>query len=689
MRLLGPFRFEVDEVAVEVTPKERVVLALLALRAGRPVLVHELAAALWVDDPPPTVRKSVQVHVSRLRRRIERAGVVDRASVIVTVGDGYALAGSPLVVDAVEFERMVDRGRTHLADGDVRSARDAFGGALGLWGGEPLWDLSETASGAAERTRLTELRAAAAEAWIDTELSLGHHHAALGALEQLVAEYPLREHLWAQLLLALYRSGRQGDALRAYQRARTTLVEQLGLEPGPDLRRLEAAIVAQDPALDLRSGRETAGSGPAGRGPTVPAPEAPPPVASGPRAEVAVDPVGRARPGAWAQRVCRGPLVGRRAEIDQLERAVMDAAAGLTVVVVSGGDGLGKSRLLGEFASRCVVEGGLVLAGRCTRGQAMSGFRQVVDRWAREDAVVAAGLPATTTSTLTALSAVFADLAGGVADPAFADPYLTSAAVVSLVDQARGGRPAVLLLDDLHAADEATIEATRRIVEDHPELPLLIVLALRGNEAEDTGGLLDLLDDLHHIDAYHRVGLGPLDLDESVELVRLAGVPGVDLRDAGAVHRLCREVGCVPRYLLAIARHWSEEAGRRGSGWVPVGLEELGMPASLHDLLRRRLRSLAPLDRTVLEVAATLDGELDPARLGHLAGVSTEDVAGALDRARRAGLVAVAADGGTSFVCDAVAFSLCRDAPSDGRSPLARPGGAGSRSVPLRLLSTP
>ncbi|HMQ27871.1 MAG TPA: hypothetical protein PKA98_17915, partial [Acidimicrobiales bacterium] len=145
----------------------------------------------------------------------------------------------------------------------------------------------------------------------------------------------------------------------------------------------------------------------------------------------------------------------------------------------------------------------------------------------------------------------------------------------------------------------------------------------------------------------------------------------------------------VPRYLLAIARHWSEQVERRGSGWVPGGLEELGMPASLHDLLRRRLRSLAPLDRTVLEVAATLDGGLDPARLGHLAGVSTEDVAGALDRARRAGLIAVAADGGTSFVCDAVAFSLCRDAPSDGQSPPARPGGAGSRSVPLRLLSTP
>src|SRR5581483_5688941 len=156
----------------------------------------------------------------------------------------------PDAVDALRLERLADEGRSALAAGHAARGAETLRSALELWRGQPLPDL-EGATASAEIARLEELRLAATEDLVDAELELGLHRRLVGELERLVAEHPLRERLRAQLILALYRSGRQADALAVYQRARRTLLDELGLEPGESLRQLERAILAQDSSLDL------------------------------------------------------------------------------------------------------------------------------------------------------------------------------------------------------------------------------------------------------------------------------------------------------------------------------------------------------------------------------------------------------------------------------------------------------
>jgi ABC-type transport system substrate-binding protein/DNA-binding SARP family transcriptional activator/DNA-binding beta-propeller fold protein YncE len=213
-------------------PKQRAVLAMLGLRPGHTVSVDELAEGLWGERPPASAAKMIQLYVSHLRRAIEGDGAA-----IVTHGRGYALELAAVDVDAVRFEALVDEGKA--------------GDALALWHDDPLSDLREEPFAPAEIRRLEDLRARALEAAIDAELAEGRHREVLARIDELVVEHPLRERLHAQRMLALYRAGRQADALAAYRAARSTLVEEIGVEPGPELRRLHEAILAQDPALEL------------------------------------------------------------------------------------------------------------------------------------------------------------------------------------------------------------------------------------------------------------------------------------------------------------------------------------------------------------------------------------------------------------------------------------------------------
>ena len=244
-RLLGPL-----EVVVDGTPaafggqKQRALLATLLLEPNRIVSGDRLIDAVWGEIPPETARNTVQVHVSQLRKRLP-------AGALETVSPGYRLVVDPATIDLFEFVRLCDEGRSALASGDAAAAAETLRAALGLWRGAALADLASVPFARTEILRLEELRAAACEDRIDADLALGRHVQLGPELEVLVAEHPLRERLRAQLMLALYRAGRQADALSAYQRARTTLVEELGIEPGDALRRLERAILAQDPSLDL------------------------------------------------------------------------------------------------------------------------------------------------------------------------------------------------------------------------------------------------------------------------------------------------------------------------------------------------------------------------------------------------------------------------------------------------------
>jgi predicted ATPase/DNA-binding SARP family transcriptional activator len=309
-RILGSL--EVHTAAGLVTPagaKPRALLAMLLMHANEPVSVDRLAIALWGEDAPAGAAKTIQVHVARLRRALAEPDV------LATTPGGYRLRVGPGELDADRFEQLAAEGHRALADGAPEHAGHALREALSLWRGPALADVAFEAFAQAEIARLEDERLAALEARVEADLALGRHAQLAGELAQLVAEYPLRERLHGQLMLSLYRSGRQADALQAYREARDVLVERLGIEPGPELRELERKILAQDPALD--PARPTAPADQRVTAARIPAPPT--------------------------------PTIGREADLARLRADLLGESAGRLVTLVGPG-GVGKTRLALELA---------------------------------------------------------------------------------------------------------------------------------------------------------------------------------------------------------------------------------------------------------------------------------------------------------------------------------------------------
>jgi predicted ATPase/DNA-binding SARP family transcriptional activator len=249
-RILGSL--EALDEGRDVAPagsKQRALLALLLLHANETLSIERLIDELWGEHPPATAARTVQAHVSRLRKALDAGAGNGGGVAIVTREHGYQLRLDPDRLDAHHFERLVAEGRRELAAGDPERAAAAFEAALSLWRGAPLAGLGQEPFVRREAARLEDLRLAALEDLNEAKLALGRHGELVGRLEALIGEHPYRERLRAQLMLALYRCERQADALQAYQDARRTLVEELGIEPGERLRELEREILAQDPAL--------------------------------------------------------------------------------------------------------------------------------------------------------------------------------------------------------------------------------------------------------------------------------------------------------------------------------------------------------------------------------------------------------------------------------------------------------
>ena len=241
VRLLGPVQVaRAGREAGLGGPRPRAVLALLVLEAGRVVPAGRLVEEVWRGSPPPGAAKTLRSYVSRVRALLSPDGT------LAARGGGYVLNVDPDLVDAVRFERLAGAGQAALTGGEAAAAAGRFRQALGLWRGAALADVCEVEPLAREAARLEELRLAAVEGRIEADIALGLHAGVTGELEGLVAEYPLRERLWRLLVLALYRAERQADALAAYRRARDMLADELGLEPGEDLRRLERAVLRQE-----------------------------------------------------------------------------------------------------------------------------------------------------------------------------------------------------------------------------------------------------------------------------------------------------------------------------------------------------------------------------------------------------------------------------------------------------------
>jgi predicted ATPase/DNA-binding SARP family transcriptional activator len=307
--LLGPLSVSRDgEPAAVGGQKPRALLAALLLEPNRVVSRDRLIDAVWGEAPPDTARNTIQVYVSQLRKLLPDG-------VLETAPPGYRLAVDPETIDLFRFVRLCDEGRSRLSDGDAAGAAETLRAALNLWRGAPLTDLAWEPFAHAEIARLEELRLAALEDRIDADLALARHGQLVPELERLVVEQPLRERLRAQLMLALYRAGRQADALAVYQRARKTLVDELGIEPGESLRQLERAILAQDPTLGIL-----------------------PPTTRSPR-RIPTPPY---------------PLLGRERELGALADLVRQDGARL--VTLTGIGGIGKTRLALELVSRLAPE---------------------------------------------------------------------------------------------------------------------------------------------------------------------------------------------------------------------------------------------------------------------------------------------------------------------------------------------
>ena len=239
--VLGPLQVRQYGLPVPIPgAKPRAILTMLGLHGGSVVSADTLVELLWGDDPPRTAAKALQTHISSLRRTLGDGFVL-------TQGTGWTLTTTE--IDATRYKLAARLGRDAFASGDVSQAVARFNEALNLWRGIP--ELPDGPRGVSEKTRWIESHAALVEDRADALLATGRAAEIIGELEAAIADAPLRERRWGQLMLALYRAGRQGEALGAYQRARSLLADELGVDPGPDLRRLEAAIVVQDDALEL------------------------------------------------------------------------------------------------------------------------------------------------------------------------------------------------------------------------------------------------------------------------------------------------------------------------------------------------------------------------------------------------------------------------------------------------------
>src|SRR5437868_7545677 len=251
VRLLGPVELIVDGRPVQVpTAKLRALLAILVIHRGRVVSTDRLIDELWEARPPRTAEGTLHTYVSRLRRIFAPDSSSVRTELLIRRRPGYQLAITPDQVDTHHFQALVASAQSVAEAGDHVEAVEILAGGLSLWRGPALAEFADRSFASAEALALEDLRLTAVDQWAESRLAMGEHQDLVGELHRLTSEHPIRERLWGQLMLALYRSGRRGDALLAFQRARGYLQEELGIEPHDELLALAHAITEQDGRLD-------------------------------------------------------------------------------------------------------------------------------------------------------------------------------------------------------------------------------------------------------------------------------------------------------------------------------------------------------------------------------------------------------------------------------------------------------
>ncbi len=611
-------------------PKQRALLAALALHRGRAVAVDTLADLVWDGTPPPGVAGTMQGYVAGLRRALEpdrttRGG----GTLLVTEQPGYALRLPDDDLDTVAFETAVAHAHTSVAPladalcrgralpagsadaGGLSVLHDSLDAALALWRGVPFAELGDVPAAAAERARLEELRVLATEDRAALGILLGLHATVAAELDALTRSHPLRERAWALRALALAGSGRQADALAVLREVRDVLDEELGLEPGAELRAVQSAVLRQD---------EIAVAEPAA------APAAPPRATGGSALEThAPLPFPTLWP--WS-------LAGRDEELAALRGLVDQVVAGSgsspAFVALTGEPGIGKSRLAIELATYADECGVAIAWGRCSQDDGAPALWP----WATVLERLGSALPSTEDG-----------------DDGAAAFRAWETVVQTVIDAAEQG-PLLLVLDDLHWADTSSLRVLRLLTEAVAvESPArLLVLATWREHPVPTGALAEVAEALARKHAL-RLQLRGISTEAAAQV--FAQVTESEPTDADAATLRQRTEGN-PFFLVEYAR-----LARDGD--LAALVAEGRPPAAVHEVLSRRLAHLDSATQDLLQIASVIGRIFELSTLSTVAGVDEDAALDRLDPAIAAGLVAE--DGVDRFRFN---HALVRDTVRDG-----------------------
>jgi DNA-binding SARP family transcriptional activator len=612
LRILGPVQaWRGDQRLAVGGPRQLTLLAFLVLRANGAVSRDAIVDAVWGPTRAGADNR-LQMAIARMRKSLEPLAA-DSGPWLQTVSGGYLLSIPPDELDADAFERAVRSGAHALEAGAAAQAADILSGALALWRGPPLAEVAFEDFAQVEIRRLEELRMRALESRIDAELQLGRHADLIGELEGLVlAQGATNERLAGQLMLALYRCGRQADALGVYHRVRTALASELGLEPGPALKALQLKILEQAAPLEVPPGV----SGPAGDGDSAPVVGAPMPV----------------------RLVPYGPSVfaNRNRERQALAQVLDEAASrGPRAVFVTGEPGIGKTRLVSEFAQQARGDGVLVLAGRCEDGLSLpyqpfvEALEHLISHAPR--ALLQRHVAEYGESVMRLVPALAGRAAGAppVAEPSESERYVLFRAIEGLLAAAAAAAHQALLLviEDLHWAEPPTLTLLRRLLSSPRRSAVVILSTCRVGGVGEDHPVRELLADLHREPNVHRLNLTGLDSADVVELMSGIADTPPGTADAGLADDLRSTANGNPFFITELVRGLADTGAlvsEHGRLRLTDGVDPAAnLPVSITETLARRVRRVDDDTRRCLGAAAVIGEEFDLELVTEIVDVSS------------------------------------------------------------------
>lgn len=593
--LLGPVEARGNDGGLRLSGRmQRTLLARLAIAAGHPVSSDALVEDLWGDSPPADPGHALQAHVSRLRTELPVE--------IELVAGGYRIVPEDVEVDTARFTQLCEEGHNALSTQDSRLARSKLRAALSLWRGPVFADLAGATGLRLHAIRLEEVRRDAVADRIDADLSCGDRGALVPELRALLAEHPLHERHWGQLMITLHREGRESEALDTYRQARELFADQLGTEPGEQLQQLHqeflASIVPDDAA-----GADSASGAPRSDHTFLAAGVQPP---SLPRDIV---------------RRVSSSFTGRDREFETLAKEWSRSGDDLRMVTITGEPGIGKTRLAAEFGAALGDQGTQVLFGRCDTSLTVP--YQPFTEMMRSDLHALTGdrlmqrlgpHPAELTRLLPELATRLPDDVQPLRSDAATEQYRTFDAVAGWFAEMSKTEPLVIVIDDLQWAEQQTVLLLRHLVRSPRAIRGLVIATYRDRELAGAEARSDLVTGFtRQSETLVHLPLTGLDEHEATALFT------AELGAAGAPHTsddlpawVASSSGGNPLFVVELARQFAGADEAPAASGRPASEATIELPAGLREVVESRLDRLPAQLRELLSHAAIIGREFDP-----------------------------------------------------------------------------